>query len=213
MKHLTGWRFLLSRHDDPADPPADPPAPGGDPADPPVDGLGDAGKKALDAMKADRNAARAKAAAAEKLAAEQAAKLKEYEDRDKTDAEKLAAKAEAAEKVAAAATARAAAAEVRALAVAEFADPTDAVLLGDLTKYAKADGEVDIEAIKADLEKLLAAKPHLKKTGVTPPANGRPAPDPSQGRGGDNSPPDFRTADKAHFEAELAKYGLRARST
>lgn len=38
------------------------------------------------------------------------------------------------------------------------------------------------------------------------------APDPSQGRGGSSAPPDFRTADKAAFEAELASYGLRPRS-
>ncbi len=207
MTKTAQW-FRLNRHDDPpaAPPPANPPAPppaDPPPADPPADGLGDAGKKAL----AEERAARK---AAEKLAADQAAKLKEFEDRDKTEAEKLTAKADAAEKVAAAATARAVSAEVRALAAAEFADASDAVLLGDLTKYAKADGNVDIDAIKTDLAALLVAKPHLKKAAAGP---GRPAPDQSQGKGGNNAPTDFRTADKAAFEAELAKYGLRAQST
>jgi hypothetical protein len=198
---MTKHWFNLSRHDDPpvtdpVDPPADPPTPPADPA------LGDAGKKAL----AEERTARK---AAEKLAAEQATKLKEFEDRDKTDAEKLTAAKEAAEKVAVAATARAVSAEVRALAAAEFADPTDAALLGDLTKYAKADGDVDVEAIKTDLAALLTAKPHLKRAAA---GTGRPAPDGSQGRGGNNAPADFRTADKAAFDAELAKMGLRPRS-
>lgn len=39
-----------------------------------------------------------------------------------------------------------------------------------------------------------------------------PAPDPSQGRGGTSQTADFRTADKATFDAELAKMGLRPRS-
>jgi hypothetical protein len=193
--------FTLSRHDDPpADPPADPPKPPDPPADPPTD-LGDAGKKAL----AEERAARK---AAEKLAAEQAAKLKEFEDRDKTDAEKLAAAKEAADKRAEAATARAVKAEVKALADG-FADRDDAILnLGDLSQYVK-DGDVDTDAITEKLAAVLAAKPHLAKA-VTPRG---PLPDPSQGRGGDPGTGDFRTADKATFDAELAKYGLRPRST
>jgi hypothetical protein len=171
--------FNLTRHDEPpADPPADPPA--NPPADPPND-LGDAGKKALQEERAARKAA-------EKLAAEQAAKLKEFEDRDKTEAEKLAAKAEAAEKKATEATARAVKAEVKALADS-FADRDDAVLnLGDLGQYVK-DGEIDTDAITEALGKVLERKPHLAKPAAPPPRN--PAPDPSQGRGGENGPPDF----------------------
>jgi hypothetical protein len=198
--------FLLDRHDDPpADPPDGPPA-----ADPPATGepdpegasqLGDPGKKALDAMKADRNAARKALADAQK-------KLTEFEDRDKTDAEKLTAAKEAAEKRAQAATARAVAAEVKALAAGEFADPSDAVLLGDLSKYATSDGDVDTETIKADLAALLTSKPHLKKA-----AGPRsPAPDGSQGRGGTSGPVDYSKASKDEFAAELGKYGLRPRS-
>jgi hypothetical protein len=193
--------FTLARHDGPTDPPADPPVdpPTDPPADPPKD-LGDAGKKAL----AEERAARK---AAEKLAAEQAAKLKEFEDRDKTDAEKLASAKDAAEKKAVAAIARAVSAEVRA-AAGDFADPSDTALLGDLSKYAAEDGTIDTDAIKTDLSALLESKPHLKRTAG--PRN--LAPDPSQGRGGNNGPADFRTADKAAFDAELAKYGLRPKS-
>ena len=192
--------FNLHRHDDPpaGDPPADPKPT--DPAAEPAPDLGEAGKKAL----AEERAARK---AAERLAAEQAAKLKEFEDRDKTDAEKLAAAKEAAEKRAEAATARAVKAEVKALADG-FADRDDALLnLGDLSQYAK-DGDVDTDAIAEKLAAVLAAKPHLAK----PAAPRGPAPDPSQGRGGNNGADDFRTADPAAFAAELGKYGLRPRS-
>jgi hypothetical protein len=203
MMHTT-WRFLLDRHDEPdTTDDADQSA-----TDAGADQLGDAGKQALDRMKAEKKAAAADATAAKKALAEAQAKIAEYADRDKTDTEKLAAKAEAAEKLAATATARAVAAEVRALAAAEFADASDAALLGDLTKYAKADGDVDLDAIKTDLAALLTAKPHLKRTA----ARTGPLPDGSQGRGGNNAPADFRTADKASADAEFAKYGIRPRS-
>jgi hypothetical protein len=187
--------FNLSRHEDPpADPPADAP-----PADEPL--ATDGGKKALQEERAARKAA-------EKALAERDAKLREFEDRDKTESEKLAAKAEAAEKRATDATARAVKAEVKALADG-FADREDAVLnLGDLSQYVK-DGEVDTDAIAEALKGVLERKKHLAKE--TGPRN--PAPDPSQGRGGDNQPTDYRTASKAEFDAELAKLGLRPRST
>lgn len=196
MTDKNRW-FDLARHDDPpADPPKQDPA-----ADPPKDdGLGDAGKKALQEERAARKAA-------EKALAERDAKLREFEDRDKTEAEKLAAKAEAAEKRAADATGRAVKAEVKALADA-FADREDAVLnLGDLSQYVK-DGDVDTDAITEALKGVLERKPHLGK----PTGPRKPAPDPSQGRGGDNGPTDYRKASKAEFDAELAKLGLRPRS-
>lgn len=189
--------FNLGRHEDPVDPPADPPA---DPK--PDPDLGDAGKKALQEERAARKAA-------EKALAEREARLKEFEDRDKTEAEKLAAARDAAEKRAQAATARAVKAEVKA-AAADFTDPTDAVaLLGDLTKYAGDDGEIDADAIGKDLADLLDRKPHLRKA-----APGRPGlkPDPSQGGGRDPGPTNYATADAATFAAELAKYGLRPKS-
>jgi hypothetical protein len=197
--------FSLARHEEPTPPaPPAPPVPPA-PADPapaadPSDALGEPGKKAL----AEERAARK---AAEKLAAEQAAKLKEFEDRDKTEAEKLAARVDAAEKAAQTATARAVRSEVKALADG-WADREDAVLnLGDLSRYVK-DGEVDSDAIKAELAAVLGRKPHLAAT----PTSRAPAPDPSQGRGGDATPTDFRNASKAEFDAELAKHGLRPQS-
>lgn len=202
--------FTLDRHDDPpppATPPADPPPPADpaptEPPAPPADPKDQAAE--LEKWKAlsRKNEERAKTNAAA------AAKLAEIEAANQTETQKLQAKAEAAEKAAASATQRAVKAEVRSLADA-FADREDAALnLGDLSQYVVKDGEVDTDAIKAELAKVLERKPHLAK-----PAGARnPAPDPSQGKGGTNAPTDFRTADKPAFEAELAKYGLRPRST
>jgi hypothetical protein len=192
-------RFDIARFDgDPPTPPAPPPAP---PAGPPVDdGLGDAGKKALDAERKAR-----------KDAETELAKLRKAEqdrlDADKTETERLTAARDAADKRAAEAVNRAAKAEVKALADG-FADRDDAVLmLGDLGQYVK-DGDVDVDAIKAALADVLTRKPHL--AAAAGPRN--PAPDGSQGRGGTNPPDDFRKADKATFDAELAKFGLRPRS-
>lgn len=198
--------FNLARHEEPADPPAGPPA---DPADPPADpatGDGDGKDYKAEAEKwkkqARDNEARAKANA------DKAKRLDALEESQKSDAEKLTAAREAAEKRAVTATARAVRAEVKA-AAGDFADPTDAeALLGDLTKYAGDDGEIDAEAIGKDLADLLERKPHLKKTA---PRTG-PRPDPSQGGGRDPGPTDFRKADSAALAKELAGYGLRPQS-
>ena len=54
-----------------------------------------------------------------------------------------------------------------------------------MSKYVNASGEIDSEAIAADLAKIVEAKPHLGKGSATPPAPQTPKPDPSQGsRGG-----------------------------
>jgi hypothetical protein len=195
--------FTLSRHEDPpADPaPADPASATEPPTppEPPKDPATEVEKwKALSRKNEDR--AKANEAAARELAAIKAAQ--------QTETEKLQAEADAARKTAAEATARAVRSEVRALADG-FADREDAVLnLGDLGQYVK-DGEVDTAAIETALAAVLERKKHLAK-----PAGVRnPAPDPSQGKGGTSTPPDYRTADKAAFEAELAKYGLRPQST
>lgn len=189
-----------------------------------ADQLGDKGKKALDAMKArlkaDRERAAKEVAALRKQAADQAAKLAEFEDQDKTEKEKLAARAERSEKLAADATARAVKAEVRALSVDSFADPSDAadVLTRDTAKYVSDSGDIDTDAIRADLDDLLERKPHWRKPeppapeseGKKPPAKPKPKPDPGQGGRGDK-PIDYRTADRAVVDAELARLGVRRR--
>lgn len=177
--------------------------------------LGDAGKKALDRMKAERAAAKKEAADAKKQAAELARKVAEFEDRDKSEAEKLAAQAERSAKQAAKAVARAVAAEVKA-AAGEFADPADAVdvLMRDPSQYVDADGEIDTEAIETALSDLLERKPHWAKPEPAAPApesRPKPKPDPGQGSRGALKPVNYLEASKDEVAAELAKYGYRQR--
>jgi hypothetical protein len=231
----SAW-FQLNRHDDPepADPepapdPADDPAdpdPEPDPADDPADAepepepddanaLGEAGKKALDRMKAERAAAKKEAAEAKKQAAALAKKVAEFEDRDKSESEKLAAQAERSAKQAVKATARAVAAEVKA-AAGEFADPADAVdvLMRDPSQYVDADGEIDTDAIETALSDLLERKPHWAKpepAALAPEKKPQPKPDPGQGSRGAPTPVNYLEAPKDQVAAELAKYGYRQR--
>jgi hypothetical protein len=211
--------FSLTRHDDPE--PTDPepaPEPADDPADPEpdpegADKLGDAGKKALEAMKAQRAEAKRLAAAEKKRADELARKVAEFEDAQKSELEKATSKAERLEAAAKAATARAVKAEVRA-AASEFADPEDAAAFLDLAKYTSDDGEIDTEAISADLTDLLERKPHLRRAAPEPQKRPAPKPDPSQGARPAEPPTDFRQADRAALDAELAQIapGFRLRS-
>ncbi|WP_405925418.1 hypothetical protein [Streptomyces sp. NBC_00035] len=231
--HGAGW-FQLSRHDDPdpAVPPADPAAdpapdpavdPAVDPADPDpadpdgADQLGDAGKKALATMKAERAAAKKAAAAEKKRADELAAQVAEFQDRDKSELEKATAKAERLEAKAATATARAVKAEVKVLA-AGFADSDDAVvhLQAKMAGYATDDGEVDTETIKADLADILERKPHLRKQTAAadpPPEPGKqtPKPDHSQGPKPPTPPTNYRDADRSSIKAAAAQLGVRLR--
>ncbi len=71
--------------------------------------------------------------------------------------------------------------EIRALAADKFADPDDPGGFLDPTRYANPDGEVDVDAIRADLDDLLARKPHL---GKPEPGPRPPAPNRAQGSSG-----------------------------
>jgi hypothetical protein len=195
--------------------------------EPDSDGLGDAGKKALDRMKADRAAAKKEAAAAKKAAAEErrktadlARKVQEFEDRDRSDLEKAQAKADRAAEQATKAVARSVKSEIKASAVGKFADTSDAVdvLMRDPSKFVDADGEVDTDAIEAELADLLDRKPHWAVPESAPaaeadtPRKPRPRADPAQGSRGPVPPTDFRNATKDELAAELGKYGYRQRS-
>jgi hypothetical protein len=72
--------------------------------------------------------------------------------------------------------------QVQALAMAEFADPEDAVGALDLDSYIDSDGDIDEAAIKADLDALLERKPHWAKA-QPPEGPRRPAPDRTQASG------------------------------
>lgn len=214
-------RMLAEAVGDGEDPDGDDEPEGGD--EPAKDGLGDAGKKALERMKAERAAAKKEAAAAKKQAAELARKVQEFEDAKKSDLEKATSQAERAQQQAARAVARAVSAEVKVAAAGQFADPSDAVdvLMRDPAKYVDSDGEIDTEAIEADLADLLERKPHWGVPEPAPapaaepaaePKKQRPRPDPGQGSRGGPKPVNFLEAPKEDVAAELAKYGYRQRS-
>lgn len=188
-----------------------------------ADGLGDAGKKALDRMKAERAAAKKEAVAAKKAAldakkqtAELQRRVQEFEDRDKSELDKAQAQAERAKTQAAKAVQRAVSAEVRSLAVSQFADAGDAVdvLMREPSKYVDGDGDIDTDLIEADLADLLERKPHwAKPEPAAAPQSPRPKakPDPGQGSRGSAAPTDFRSASREEVDAELAKYRFRQR--
>jgi molecular chaperone GrpE (heat shock protein) len=218
----TDW-FSITRHDDPEpkdpqpkDPDPEPKDPEPEPKDPedPDGQLGDAGKRALQKERAEKAAAKKAAAEEKKRADDLAAKVAEFEDRDKTELERATAKADAEAKRAEKAVARAVRAEVKALA-GDFADVDDALVhLGArLSDYADDAGEVDTDAIEADLADLLDRKPHLRKAAKADPEpdpKKGPKPDPSQGPRKDPPPTDWRKADKDEFKKHVAeKYGAR----
>lgn len=130
----------------------------------------------------------------EKRAKENASKLKEAEPRlseydrlvaaSKTEEERAKDAAAAAQARVEQLTNRAVMAEVKALAASSFADPTDASAFIDPKKYVTSDGDVDTEAIKADLSDLLSRKPHLGK----PAERNVPAPNPAQGSSANGAP-------------------------
>ena len=123
-----------------------------------TDALGDAGKKALDAMKAERKAAR-DAAAAEKARADALqAKLDGKEAEFQADQEKRAAEAAALAK----ANDRIRRSEIKAAAKGVLNDPTDAFKYLDLEQFEVGDdGDVDEAAIAAALDDLIKTKPYL----------------------------------------------------
>jgi len=126
------------------------------------DALGDAGKKALDAMKAKWKDAEAKAKTEADARAALQAKL------DGKEAEHAAAQAKAeTEKVALAkANGRILRSEVKAAAKGVLADPADAYKFLDLDSFeVSEDGEVDDAAIAAALKDLLTKKPYLAAQG------------------------------------------------
>jgi hypothetical protein len=123
--------------------------------------LGDAGKQALDRMKAERNAERARAREAqrelERIKAELALKDKPAEEQAIE-----AAKAEARAEATAAANARILKSELKAVAAGKLADPSDAALFIDLSEFSvDENGDVDIDALNDAITSLLERKPHL----------------------------------------------------
>lgn len=127
-------------------------------ADSPADGaeqLGDAGKQAIDRMKAERNEARREAkarqdeidrltAAANGREAEYAAEKKAREDADLRFRERVLK------------------AEIKAAATGKLNDPADAMRYLDLSEFeVNEDGDVDADAISQAIDSLVASKTYL----------------------------------------------------
>ncbi|WP_338183013.1 hypothetical protein [Jatrophihabitans sp.] len=120
--------------------------------------LGDAGKQAIDRMKAERKTARDEAAAEKARADALQAKL------DGKEAEHTAAQEKADTEKAALAKAndRIVRSEVKAAAKGVLADPADAYKFLDLDSFEVSDdGDVDEAAIAAALDELVKNKPYL----------------------------------------------------
>jgi len=123
--------------------------------------LGDAGKKALDTLRAEKKQAiaDAKAATARAEAAEAA-----LANKDKPAEEQAieAAKAEARAEADKRANARILRADLRAAATGKLADPSDAALYLNLDDFTVSDdGETDSDALNEAIDDLLTRKPHL----------------------------------------------------
>lgn len=146
------------------------PEPEADGPDEGADALGDAGKQALDRMKAKLKAANERARAAE-------AKAAAAGDADESDKVRREAEAAALAK----ANSRIVRAEVKAAAATRLADPADALNFLDLDSFeVDDDGDVDQDEIAEAIADLLARKPYLAAQGGT----AKPKPDRSQGATG-----------------------------
>lgn len=136
--------------------------------------LGDAGKKALDAERAERKKA-------ERRAKELDAELAKVREASMSEQEKAveAARREARTEALRSVNQRLVAAEVRAAAGGKLADPEDAVRFLDLDQFPVSDdGEIDTRAIISAVDGLVKQKPYLA-AGAT-----RPAGDADQGARG-----------------------------
>lgn len=132
--------------------------------------LGDAGKRALDAMKAKWKAAEKKAADA--LA--ELSKVGKTPDEQAIEDAKRAATAEAIAK----ANARILKSEIRAQATGKLADPADALVHLDLSDFTVAeDGTVNQDEVSTAIADLLQRKPYLGAAK----AAAKPQPNPAQG--------------------------------
>lgn len=120
--------------------------------------LGDPGKKALDTMKGERNAARdeAKALKARLEALEAQAAGREAEHAAEIERQKLK------DEALSVANQRILKAELKAAAKGKLADPADAALFINLAEFTVSDdGDVDSAALDAAISDLLTRKPHL----------------------------------------------------
>jgi molecular chaperone GrpE (heat shock protein) len=87
----------------------------------------------------------------------------------------------------------------------DFADPTDALAaIGDPAQFLDAGGQINDEAIKAELASVLERKPHWRRQDAPPPSPRPPAPNRAQGAGG------TATADPAAALSAILQGQLRS---
>lgn len=126
-----------------------------------AEALGDPGKKALDAMKTQRNDY--KRQLRELRAEVDVLKAPKAPEGDAPDVDAI--KAEAVKEATAKANTRIVRAEIRAAAAGKLADPTDAALYLDLDQFeVDENGDVDSEEISEAIADLIKRKPHLAST-------------------------------------------------
>lgn len=131
-------------------------------ADTAAPGLGDAGKQAIDRMKAERNDARTAAKDLEAKYAALEAKVagKEAEFTAAQEAQRIK------DEALAAADQRILKAEVRAAAATKLTDPQDALRFLDLSTFEVGqDGEVDASQVAKAIDDLISTKPYLSAQG------------------------------------------------
>lgn len=214
---ISKWKFDLARFDEP-DPPADPPVdqPVDPPADPPNDPPADSDPKPdkddgkdLAAEVAKWKAMARKHEATAKANSDAAKKLADIEESQKTETEKAISEAEKRGKAAASQEfgQELAKAKFEAIAAGRIPDVEGVIEDLNLSKFLDENGRPDVEAITASVERFVALVPP-----PAAPAPPKPKPDPSQGARGEATPSNFKDVDKADFEKELEKYGLKARS-
>lgn len=141
-----------------------PPAQGGQQPPPSDDGLGDAGKRAIEAERQARRQA-------ERRIGEMEKELTRIRENGMSEQEKAveAARREARAEATKAFNTRLLQAEVRATAAGKLADPEDAIRFLDLDEFAvDDDGKTDQKAITKALDELVKAKPYLAASATRP---------------------------------------------
>lgn len=142
--------------------------------------LSDAGKQALDRMKAKWKEADRLAKEREAALAELQAKADGREAEHQAEIERRKVEEDALAK----ANERILKAEVRANAAAKLADPADALRFIDLSEFeVGTEGDVDAEAISAAIDDLLKSKPYLAAQGGSGPVFESPGSHREPGKG------------------------------
>lgn len=172
-----------------------------------ADQLGDAGKKALDAMKAERNAAKAAALKADtdrKALLAELQQLRNAEaDRSRTDEERTREqeRRNAEQAATAKANQRLLRSEIRAAAAGKLADPADALAFLDLTSFDVDDeGDVNQDQISAAIADLVEKRPYLAAAATAKKVF--PAADAGAARKGQEGPKQLTREDLNSMSAE-----------